>query len=109
MKNFLLFMFAIINISVNYTCFVENYYIADTPGFSSLDLDNISGIGNKSVYTNDVTSSYDSNKAKIERLEARKKIYQDELDGFNKDLENFDDIKKELNSAVAKLNSLKKN
>ena len=43
-------------------------------------IDNISGIGNKSVYTNDVTSSYDSNKAKIERLEARKKIYQDELD-----------------------------
>lgn len=30
MKNFLLLMFAIINISVNYTCFAENYYIADT-------------------------------------------------------------------------------
>lgn len=30
MKNFLLLMFAIIGISVNYSCFAENYYIADT-------------------------------------------------------------------------------
>ena len=37
------------------------------------------------------------------------KILQDELNDYNKNLENFDQIKKELNDAVAKLNSLKNN
>ena len=36
------------------------------------------------------------------------KVLQDELDGYNISLENFEQIKNELNEAVTKLNNIKK-
>ena len=41
-------------------------------------------------------------------LKEQNKIIQDELDGYNISLENFEQIQNDLNDAIAKLNNLKK-
>jgi prefoldin subunit 5 len=41
-------------------------------------------------------------------LKEQNKIIQDELDGYNISLENFEQIQNDLNEAIAKLNNLKK-
>ena len=41
-------------------------------------------------------------------LKEQNKNIQDELDGYNISLENFEQIQNDLNDAIAKLNNLKK-
>ncbi len=77
-------------------------------------LDSLNDITNKYITTKDITSSYNSNDAKIKRLEEKKKIYEDELEN-NSDLTTseklsylklIEDIDKELEEYYDKLDQM---
>ena len=77
-------------------------------------IDEHEGFGNKSSQTTDVTSTYDSVEASISRLNAKKKIYEDELNN-NQNLtvdeklryvELIEQVDRELQSYYAKKDEL---